>query len=60
MLAANFARLGMMDKARAEAAEVLRVHPQFTISSWRQRPPYRDQAVLERYVEGMRKAGLPD
>ena len=48
MLAANFARLGMMDKARAEAAEVLRVHPQFTISSWRQRPPYRDQAVLER------------
>lgn len=60
MLAANFAHLGMMDKARAEAAEVLRVHPQFTITSWRHRPPYRDQAVLDRYVDGLRKAGLPE
>ena len=60
MLAANFAHLGMLDKARAEAREVLRIHPQFTISSWRQRPPYRDEAVLHRYVEGMRKAGLPE
>jgi adenylate cyclase len=60
MLAASFAHLGMMDQARAEAREVLRLHPGFTISSWRDRPPYRDRAILEQFIEGMRKAGLPD
>jgi TolB-like protein/class 3 adenylate cyclase len=60
MLAASFAHLGMMDEARAEAEAVLRLHPNFTIGRWRQRPPYRDPEVLEHFVEGMRMAGLPD
>jgi adenylate cyclase len=60
MLAANFVHLGMMDEARSEAQEVMRLHPEFTISGWRRRPPYRDQAILDRYIEGLRKSGLPD
>jgi adenylate cyclase len=60
MLAANFAHLGMMDEARAEAQEVLHLHPGFSISTWRRRPPYRDQTILERYIDGLRRAGLPD
>ncbi|MBV8105315.1 MAG: hypothetical protein JO223_11975 [Hyphomicrobiales bacterium] len=60
LLAANFAHLGMMREAEAAAHEVIRLHPGFTISDWRERPPYRDRVVLERYVEGLRKAGLPD
>jgi adenylate cyclase len=59
LLAANFALLGMMDEARAQAREVMRLHPEFTISRWRDRPPYRDIAILERYIDGLRKAGLP-
>ena len=60
LLAASYAHLGLMEQARIEAREVMRLHPGFTIGRWRHRPPYRDQAILERYVEGMRKAGLPD
>jgi TolB-like protein len=60
LLAANYAHLGRMTKARAQAAKVMQLHPEFTISQWRNRPPYRDSAILERYIEGLRKAGLPD
>ena len=60
MLAANYAHLGMMDEARAAAREVLRLHPGFSIRQWGERPPYRDKAPLERFIEGLRKAGLPE
>ena len=59
MLAANYAHLGKLEKAEAQAREVLKLHPKFTISSWAQRPPYKDREVLDRYMEGLRKAGLP-
>jgi adenylate cyclase len=60
LLAANYAHLGMLEEARAHAAEVLRLHPGFTISSWAQRPPHKDRTILENYMEGLRKAGLPE
>ena len=60
LLAANYAHLGMLQEARAHASEVLRLHPGFTISSWAQRPPYKDRIILENYMEGLRKAGLPE
>ncbi len=60
MLAASYAHLGKLDEARAEAEAVLRLHPDFTISRWRQRPPYQDEEALEHFIEGMRMAGLPD
>jgi hypothetical protein len=60
MLAASYAHLGKMDEAREQARQVLNLYPDFTISRWRHRPPYRDQAALEHFIEGLRKAGLPD
>jgi adenylate cyclase len=60
LLAANLAHLGRIEEARAVAQELLKTHPNFTISRWADRPPYRDHAILERFIEGLRKAGLPD
>ncbi len=54
-----YAHLGMMDEAKAAAREVMRRQPGFTISEWCQRPPFRQGPVLERYKDGLRKAGLP-
>jgi adenylate cyclase len=55
-----YAHLGLMKEAQAIAGEVMRLHPGFTISQWIQRPPFRQGPVLERYIDGLRKAGLPE
>lgn len=59
LLAASYAHLGRLNEAREQAREILRLYPNFTISHWRLRPPHSDNAILERLVDGLRKAGLP-
>ena len=60
LLAIACAHLGLKREAEAAAAEVLRLHPHFTIGQWRQRPPFQSGDAFDRYVEGLRKAGLPE
>jgi tetratricopeptide (TPR) repeat protein len=57
-LAAVYSELGKEAEARAEAAEVLRLNPQFSLEVHRQRVPIKDPAVLERHLAALRKAGL--
>jgi tetratricopeptide (TPR) repeat protein len=57
-LAAAYSELGKEAEARAEAAEVLRLNPQFSLEVHRQREPIKDLAVLERHLAALRKAGL--
>jgi TolB-like protein/class 3 adenylate cyclase/Flp pilus assembly protein TadD len=59
-LAACHAQLGQMDEARAEAAEALRMRPDFTVSWMMVQEPFENPAGAEPLVEGMRKAGVPD
>ena len=47
-----------MEEAKAEAAEVLRLKPEFRISV--ELPRYKNPADAENVREGMRMAGLPD
>lgn len=59
-LAASLAQLGRLDEARAEAELFLVGNPDFTIRHWAETEPFRDAATLEHFVEGYRKAGLPE
>jgi len=57
-LAAVYSELGREAEARAEAAEVLRLNPQFSLAVHKQRAPIKDPAVLERHLAALRQAGL--
>jgi adenylate cyclase len=52
------AELGRLEEARAEAAEVLKISPNFSLEKWRQITPYKDQAEIERMLAALRRAGL--
>jgi adenylate cyclase len=57
-LAAVYSELGREEEARAEAAEVLRINPQFSLEALQQRLPYKNPADLDRHLAALRKAGL--
>jgi adenylate cyclase len=57
-LAAVYSELGQAAEARAEAAEVMRINPKFSLEVHKQRMPIKDPAVLERHLAALRKAGL--
>ncbi len=60
LLAATYAHLGRIEGAEWEAGELLTLLPDFSISAARARAPYRREANLDLYIEGLRKAGLPE
>ena len=57
-LAVSLSESGQAEEAQAEAAEVLRLSPKFSLEVTRQTLPYQDPAVLERALAALRKAGL--
>ena len=58
LLTVIYSELDRLEEARAEAAEILRISPHYSLEVMMQRMPQKDQASLRRYVEGLRKAGL--
>ncbi|HXG18268.1 MAG TPA: tetratricopeptide repeat protein [Methylomirabilota bacterium] len=58
ILAAVYSELGKEAEARAEAAEVLRINPKFSLEVHKERAPIKDPAMLERHIAALRKAGL--
>jgi len=49
---------GRDEKARAEAAEVLRIQPKFSVKRWEKRLKYKRQEDIDRAISALRKAGL--
>jgi len=60
LLAASYAHLGRLNEARSVAEEFMKVNPGFSIREWARTEPYTDPNERQRYVSGLRKAGLPE
>jgi TolB-like protein len=55
---ASLAQMGQVDEARAYLATVRRAQPELSIDWIRASVPYQTPELMERFLEGMRKAGL--
>jgi len=60
LLAASYGQMGLNDEAREAWRELLRVNPRYSIEQRRKVLPHKNPADFERFVEGLRKAGLPE
>jgi len=53
-----YAEIGRMEEVKANAAELLKLVPNFSVDVYGQRIPYKDPAQTERDMAALRKAGL--
>jgi adenylate cyclase len=58
LLAATYSELGWHEEARREAAEILRISPNYALAFVRERVPYKNSAVLEQQLAALQEAGL--
>jgi adenylate cyclase len=57
-LAVAYSMMGREKQARAEAAEVLRINPKYSVDSFAKNHPYKDRSQTDKVVNAMREAGL--
>lgn len=57
-LVATYSFLGRNEEARAEAEEVRRIAPKFSLGYFEKIAPSKNRVGLERYIDALRKAGL--
>ena len=57
-MAVIYVSSGREEEARAEAAEVLRINPKFSVKKYEKRAAFRKKADNERYIDALRNAGL--
>jgi hypothetical protein len=49
-----------MEEAQTEAAEVLRIDPKFSLKYFAKQMTVKNQGQRDRFIEALRKAGLPE
>jgi adenylate cyclase len=59
LLASCYGHLGRLDAARATWADLLKLHPEFSLEQRARVLPYKDAADFQRIADGLAKAGLP-
>jgi len=60
LMAANYAQLGKPKLASAQIYKVLAIRPDWTITKEREAEFFRDQQGEDHWLDGLRKAGLPE
>jgi adenylate cyclase len=58
MLTATYSMMGREEEARAEAAEVLRINPKFSVDFFAKTSLIKEQSVRDKVFNALRKAGL--
>ncbi|MEE4265058.1 MAG: tetratricopeptide repeat protein [Desulfobacteraceae bacterium] len=58
-LTATYSMAGKLDQARAQAREVLSIMPDFSAKQFMKGFPYKDQKIIDDFIENLCKAGLP-
>ena len=59
-LAANYARLGRLDDARAVVKQVMALTPDFTVTNWQQQATAKLPQLWPYHARSLRPAGFPE
>jgi tetratricopeptide (TPR) repeat protein len=59
-LAASYSSLDRTEDALKAVEEILRIHPRFTLERHSNTVPFKNQENLDKYINALRKAGLPE
>ncbi|MCK4818616.1 hypothetical protein KA005_22790, partial [bacterium] len=59
-LAMTYVLLGKNEEAKAHGDEILKLDPKYSLERYAKRSQYKDRALLERDLEALRKAGVPE
>jgi len=57
-MASTYSLAGRDEEARAEASEVLRIRPKFSLERFEKRLFYKNKVDTDRFIDALRKAGL--
>jgi adenylate cyclase len=57
-LGATYSLMGREKEARAEAEEILRINPKFSVDYFKMASPYKNPSEIDKIVDALRKAGL--
>ena len=60
MMTVVYSMSGRDKEAHAEAAEVLRIQPKFTIGKFKKKVTYKNKSDAEKFLGALRKAGIPE
>ena len=60
LLAASYVHLGRLEDGRDAAREAARLNPEYSLAYIRRAAAFADPDYLDRYLDGLRKAGLPE
>ena len=60
ILASAYGRLGRLEEAKVALEKLLGLVPGITVATTREQVPWKNPSDRDRYLDGLRKAGMPE